>query len=446
MKARIYITVGFFLAINLTMVWAQGQSADSIWTLQNCIQYSLNKNIDVRKSSLTVEKNMVNSDQAKASRFPMVNASISQNQSWSKSVDINNQYGSYSSDRSTNYGVNSSVVLFNGNRITNYIKQSEISFKASKYDAETMKESISLSVMDAYLQVLYSEELVKNSNKQVESTTQQLLLAQERMNLGAIAKSVYLQVKSQLATEKLTLANAHKQLALNKLSLMQLMELPVSENFTVVHPNINDSINRNIKPDAQTVFNKALGIKPQIKSSELNLQYTQISVDIASAGYLPQLSLSGGLSTGYSSFNNGITYGSQVGNRLTPTIGLTLSIPIYQNKQVRSKVSMAKIDTKTADLNNTYIKNLLRKSVEQACVDVSASEIEFDASREQFNAAMESYQVAEEKFNQGLLNSIDFIIQKTNLITAESKFLQSKFNLLFTYKTLDFYNGVPLAL
>lgn len=446
MKARIYIAIGCFLALNLSMVKMKGQTADSTWTLQKCIQYSLDKNIDVRKSSLSVEKNMVSAEQAKASRFPSVNASISQNQSWSKSVDMNNQYGSYSSDNSTNYGVNSSVVLFNGNRITNSIKQSELSFKASQYDAETMKESISLSVLDAYLQVLYSEELVKNSAKQVESTTQQLLLAQERMSLGGIAKSDYLQVKAQLASEKLTLANADKQLALNKLSLMQLMELPILPNFAIAHPNLNDSINRNIQPDAQTVYNKALGIKPQIKSSELNLQYTQISVDIARAGYLPQLSLNGGLSTGYSSFNSGITYGSQVQNRLTPALGLTLSIPIYQNKQARSKVSMAKIDMQTADLNNTYTKNQLRKSVEQACVDVSASEIEFDASREQYNATTESYQVSEEKFKQGLLSSVDFLIQKTNLIAAESKFLQSKFNLIFTYKTLDFYNGVPLVL
>jgi outer membrane protein len=445
MKAKTYIAIGCFLTLNLSIARVQGQTGDSIWTLQKCIQYSLDKNIDVRKSGLTVTKNMVSAEESKASRFPSVSASISQNQSWSKTQQFSNQFGDYTSSSSTNYGVNSSVVLYNGNKISNTIKQSDLAYKASQYDAETMKESISLSVLNAFLQVLYSDELVKNSAKQVESTTQQLNLAQERLTLGGIAKTDYLQVKSQLATEKLTLANAEKQLAVNKLTLMQLMELPVSDNFNVEHPNLSDSINRNIHPVAQEVFNKALGIKPQIKSSELNLQYTQLSVDIAKAGYLPQVSLNGGVSTGYSSYTTA-GYGSQLSNRLSPSLGLSLSIPIYQNKQVRSRVSMAKIDTQTADLSNTNTKNQLRKSVEQACVDVSASEIEFDASREQYNAARESYQVAEEKYTQGLLNSVDFLIQKTNLITAESKFLQSKFTLIFTYKTLDFYNGVPLAL
>ena len=143
----------------------------------------------------------------------------------------------------------------------------------------------------------------------------------------------------------------------------------------------------------------------------MNLQYTQLSIDIAKAGYLPQLSMSGGLNTGYSSYTSN-TYGSQLGNGFSPSLGLTLSIPIYQNKQARSKVAMAKIDTQTADLSNTNTKNQLRKSVEQACVNVTASGKEYEASLEQFNAATESYNVAKEKFSQGLVNSVDFLIQK----------------------------------
>jgi len=441
MKAKIYIIIGSLLILNLPSLKSQTEVADSIWTLQKCIQYSLDKNIDVRKSGLTVEKNIVNSDQAKSSRFPSLSASISQNQSWSKT----GQNGNYSSNSGTNYGVSSSVVLFSGNKINNTIKQSELSFEASQYDSETMKESISLNVLDAYLQVIYSEELVKNSTKQVESTTQQLHLAQERMKLGAISKSDYLQVKSQLASEKLTLANAEKQLALNRLNLMQLMELPVSQNFEIEYPNISDSLNQNMNPIAQDIYNKSLEIKPQIKSSELNLENAQLNVAIAKSGYLPQLSLEGGLNTGYSNSID-FSYGSQVKNGIIPSLGLTLSIPIYQNKQVRTRVDVAKIDKQTAELNNSYTKNQLRKAVEQACVDVTSSEKEFEASREEFNAATESYQVAEEKFNQGLLSSVEFLIQKTNLIAAESKFLQSKFNLIFTYKTLDFYKGIPLTL
>jgi len=443
-KNRI-IKFNLILIVSLFGFVALGQTNDTSWTLTRCIDQAMQKNISIQEKALNNETNLIYSEQARASLFPSVNASVSQNFQWSKPLTMDNNFGSYASSNGTSFGINSSVMLYNGFKTKNNIKQADLSYKAGSYDVEALKESISLNVLAAYLQVLYSEELVKNTEKQIESTTEQLRLSDERLKIGAIAKSDYLQVKSQLATENSTLANAQNQLAVNQLNLIQLMEIPVSGQFGIAHPTLDISNDFGTVLNADSIYQIALNIKPQIKSSELNKQIAEIEVAIAKAGYQPNLMLSAGLNTSYQS-GSGNTYSNQLQNQVVPTIGLTLSIPIYQNKQIRSSVSIAKISTSNAELSEINTKNQLRKSIEQASVDYNSAIIKYQASIEKFNSAQESYDVAQEKFNQGLLNSVDFLIQKTNLISAESELLQSKYNLVFSKKIVDFYTGVPLTL
>jgi outer membrane protein len=422
---------------------ANGQNSDSTWTLQKCIEYALGQNISIQKTALSNETNLVNEEQAKASRFPSLNASATGKISWSRQF-ANNEYGSYKSSNGTDFGINSSVKLYNGLKTQNTIKQTELNYKAGQFDVETIKESVSLSVLDAYLQVLYAKEQVKISEKEIESTTGQLQMAEERFRLGAISKSDYLQVKSELASENLTLANAQSLLTINKVNLMQLMELPVIPNFSIKDPDLSGEILQVRNTNADSVYWAALNIKPQIKSSQINRQIADLDISIAKASYLPTLSLSGGVSTG-GSFISTMAYDYQIKNEITPSLGLTLSIPIYQNKQAKSAVSIAKINSRTAELNETNTKNQLRKEIEQACTDVFTAEKKYEANREQYSSLEEAYNVALEKFSQGLLNSVDFLIQKTKFISAESDLIQSKYNLLFSYKTLDFYSGKSLT-
>jgi outer membrane protein len=225
---------------------------------------------------------------------------------------------------------------------------------------------------------------------------------------------------------------------------MQLMELPVDDNFTIKEPVLGEMLNKNLSPDASEVYKIALGIKPQVKSAELEKQIRSLDEKIAIAAYYPSLSADAGLTTGYSSFSNQSGYWNELGNQISPAAGLSLSIPIFQKKQAKTNVELAKINYSSAELDEINTKNQLRKEIEQACLDVVSAQSEYEASLEKFQSTSESYALAEEKFKQGLINSVDFLFEKTNQIVAESQLLQSKFNLIFTYKILDFYSGVPI--
>jgi len=430
---------GVFL-VTAAMLMAQ---QDKTWTLEECINYALEKNIQVRKSELANTRNLTYAGQAKVQRFPSVNASVNHNFNWSKS-NVSGESG-LNGTNGSNISVNSGVTVFNASKLTNQIKQAGLDVESGIYSLETTKESISLTILDSYLQVLYAEEQVNNSKKQIESTASQVDLAKERLATQLISQADYAQVKSQLASEKLNLANAENQLAIAKVNLEQLMELPVSNDFRIAHPGFDENVNRNIVPDVGSVFETAMAIKPQIKNASVSKEIAALDEKIAKAGYYPVLSASAGLGTNYSSIGSD-PYFTQINDGVSPSLGLSLSIPVFQKNQVKTSVAIARIGYQDAELSEINAKNELRKSIEQACLDVTSAQIKYEASLENFSATTESAALSDEKFRQGMINSVDYLVSKTNLIVAESELLQSKFNLIFSYKVLDFYTGKPLTL
>lgn len=423
------------------------QAQDEHWTLEECIIYALKENIRVKQADLTGQRNELYSEQARAAKLPSLSGSVSQNFNWNKSLQTTSgQYGSLEGVNSTSYGLNSNMVLFNGMKLNNQEKQAELNLQSSYYYAETIKESIELSILEAFLQVLYAQENVTNAQKQIEATKEQLALAEERLTLGMISQSDYLQIKSQLAAEKLTLANAYSVQSIAKVSLMQLMELPVDDGFEIASPPLESLLEKQVQPKAFEIYQQALSIKPQIKMTDLDQQSARLEEKIAKASLLPSLSLNAGLGTNYSSLQPDFDYSSQLKNQISPSVGFSLSIPIFQNKQAQTSIGLAKIGITDAELEAINTRNELRKEIEQASVDALSAQSEYKASVEQFQAAQESNEVANEKYQIGLMNSVDYLFEKTNLITAESELLQSKYRLLFAAKILDFYKGIPLTL
>jgi outer membrane protein len=445
MKSKRKIILVFLIVTLFPFIDGMAQEKGG-WTLENCIDHALQSNIQVRKTDVVNRINSINLLQSKYDRLPSVDGTVHQGFDWMNQTDAITGDEAFTGINSTSYSVGSSVTLFNGFRLKNNIKQSEIDYEKGIYDTEVLRESITISITEAYLNVLYSEEQVNNSVKQTESTKEELALAQERLALGSISKSDYLQVKSQLSSEELTLVNSRSQYAMARVTLMQLMELPVSESFQIVKPDIDAYTVLMKNPDPQDVFNIAIQIKPEIKSADLKVNSSELAVDIARASYLPKISMDAGISTNYRSSNVSSIYGSQLGNNINPSAGLTLSIPIFSKRQTRSQVQIAEMGTDNADLDKIYATNQLRKEIEQVCLDVRSSEAEYEASRQQFVSTTESFTLANEKYIQGMMNSVDYLFEKTNLIIAESKQLQSKFNMIFNYKMLDFYMGIPMTL
>ncbi len=420
---------------------------DSIWTFEECINYALRENIDVQKAKNITRQNEVNYNQSKSNRIPTLEASVSHNLGWASEYNQEtNEYGSMNSSNSTNYGINSGVTLFNGFKLKARVKKSQLDLQSGNYYSEKIKESVELSILEAYLNILYAKEEVSNAQKQIESTQEQLVLAEERMKVGIISTSDYLQIKSELATEKLTLANARSSLTMAKVTLMQLMELPLTDDFAVVVPDVDQWLILYDELDAAVIYDEALQIKPEVKEAELNAESVKLDEQIARAGLFPSISMNAGVSTGWMDNITGYNYTSQLENRFNPYIGLSLSVPIFQKNQARTDIKTAQISYHDAILEETRVKNNLRKEIEQAVTDAITAKAQYEASIEQYEAIKESYLVALEKYELGIINSVDFMIIKNDFIVAQSNLIQTKYNLVFGIKVIDFYQGNPIRL
>lgn len=437
MRTKRSIAVAAALIIGCTAVTAQAKQ----WSLTDCIGYALEQNIQVRKAGVSVSLGELNLQQSKDNMLPSLSASLSENLGWRQETNAPDETSWAGSSR-TNASLSSGLTLFNGFQLKNQVRQAGLDLKSLQYSADQTMESISLNIMSAYLQVLYSEEQVTNAGNQAEVTREELALAAERLSLGAIANSDYLQVKAQLASEESSLASAANSLKMAKLNLMQLMEYPVDEAFEIIRPDIDAIISTAPATDAASLYEEALRVKPQVKIASLNRENASIDLEIARGGFLPSLSLNAGMSTG---FTGAAEMGAQLKSGFSPSVGLSASIPIFRNNQTRASVTRAKYGITTAELDELNTRNQLRKEVEQAVLDAGSALINYQAALKRYDSSVENYNVSEEKFKLGAMNSVDFLIQKTNLTAAESNLLQAKYELVYSHKIIDFYRGVELT-
>lgn len=418
------------------------------YSLEDCINYALEHSTDISRANNAVKSTQSSLEQSKAARGPNLFLNLNQNAGSSNSYALTGNTGSWDRDgySSTNLSLSSSITLYNGAKLKNTIQQNKMNLSAAESDIQTGKELLSLDILSAYINVLLAKEEYTNSEARLKSTEKQVEYAGARKSAGIISNTDYLNIKSQYATDKAALISTQSKLRINLVLLMQLMNMPLDDSFSITEPDVASLLNNMPDTDAEKIYNIALGIRPEIKTAELGFESAKVGIKVAKADALPYLSLNGSVGTNYTNSLSGVSFSEQFGNQINPTIGLSVSIPIFQRKQVKNQVAQATILADNYQLNLIDTKNNMRKAVEQACTDVAIANITYQASLEQYEAEQESYRLSEEMFAQGLINSVDYLTSKNNLISAESSLTQAKFNIVLQNKIINYYSGQPITL
>lgn len=478
MKSPVYYFITLFILLQVSgSIFAQVK----VLTLKECLDQAIEKNVLLNQEKLGNETNKVNLEQSKANKYPNLNLAENQNFSFGRAIDpVSNQFLNQNIS-SNNLSLNSSVTVFNG--LQNYytIKQNQYYYDAGNFDLEKAKNDLSLNVVAAYLQILFSYEAVDIAKSQVEVSITQLERAQKYVDAGKVSIGNLYQMQSQLAADKYSEINSENQLTLSKVTLMQLMEMPVSNDFEIEKPKLNEP-ELNNPNSSDEIYKVAEQNQPQIKSAGLKINGAYSSLKIAQGGSWPKLSLGGSLKTAYSSASELISYqttvqqqtigylqsnpsenvigsvpstamvqdkypfGKQFQNNFNQVIGLSLSIPIFNNLMVKSNIAKAKINLQSVQLDDRNTKNQLRKSVEQAYTDQLGGAKQYLAAKEQMKSEERSYLDMEKRFENGAVNATDFIIEKNNFNKVKLALSQAKYNYIFKIKVVDFYLGKPLTI
>lgn len=447
-------------------------------TLKECIETAIKNNIDVKRSEYAADANKVDLQQAKGLILPTLNGSVSHGNNQGRSINpYTNSYINQSVNYA-NYGLDAAFTLFNGLNVQNTIKQTSLAYQAGKMDLQQQRDAVTINVILAYLNVLSNQDQSTQAQQQIDVTRGQL----ERLDIlnkeGAIAPSVYYDLKGQLATNQLSLISSKNALETAKITLAQLMNTDYSENI-VLERVVNDSTPSLYDGTVSNIYQQAMANLAIVKAAEYRSQSALKGVLAAKGARYPTLSLNGGLGTNYSSAatlqqlisttdektdgyitidndkvpvyapssvydNPKISYGNQWKNNFNSYVGLYLSIPILNGFRARSNLRKAEINVKQYTYEEQTTKLQLKQNIEQAFINMKTALQRFNTLQQQVDDLTESFRAAEVKFEAGVLTSVEYLVVKNYVDQARINLISARYDYILRTKILDYYQSKPL--
>lgn len=423
-------------------------NAQRQWNLRECCDYAVEHNIGIRQQENQCRQQEIQLNSAKNSRLPDVSGSIGQNFSFGRGLTANNTY-SNTNTSSTSFQVGASVPIFTGFQIPNQIKMNQLNLEAATADLEKAKNDIRMQVAQAYVQILYDMEISDVAHRQIEIDSMQVVRMQAFVKNGKASEAQLSQQKATLSNSRLTATQADNNTRLAILSLTQLLELPTPEGFDIVRPDLAslsaNSVLADLTPDA--IYAEALGIKPEIASQQLKLKGSEYNIKVARAGYYPTLSANGGLGTNYykTSGLKAENFGNQIKNNFSQSIGLNLSIPIFNRFQTRNNIRTAKVERENQQLLLDNAKKTLYKDIQQVYYNALNAQSKEQSSEEAVQSTKDAFQLTQAKYENGKATITEFNESKNNYLKAESDLVQARYENLYQNALLDFYRGKELT-
>jgi outer membrane protein len=447
MKRRI-LSVGFLILLGSLSLLSQQKT----WTLEECIAYALQNNIQIKQQELMTQYQVSTLEQSKLNLLPTLNGSASHNYAFGRALDASTyEYTDNQTVQTNNFYAGSDVTLFRGLVNYNTIQKNRYQVLASEQDLEKFKDDISLNIALGYLQILLNQELVTATEAQLELTKQQIERTRKMVDAGSLARGNLLEIEAQAAREELQLVNFQNQLTLSLLTLAQMLELQNTEEFNVAVPALTVK-DADIDADPSAIFATAEKTRPEILSAEYQLKSAEYDLAISKGYRSPHLSLGASVSTMYSSTRlKPVTdapypFSEQLNDNLSSGLGFSLSIPIFNGWQVNTGIKNSRISIENSKYTLENTKKQLYKSIQQAYTDAGGALKKFFASQKAVASMEEAYRYAEQKLEVGMVTAVEYNQSKTQLLNAQSEMAQAKYEYVFKTKVLDFYKGIPLTL
>ena len=442
------LLIGVML-LTRSAAFAQGKQ----WTLQDCIDYAMENNITLLKSQLQKKTATEELKGAKAALLPTLSASTNQSLGYQPWKDTGMSYvtnGTVNTkvDKTSyngSYSLSGQWTVWNGNRNINTIKLDQLSEEQAELQSQETANSIQERIAQIFAQILYLDESVKVSEQTLETAKKNEERGQEMLEVGKMSKADLAQLSAQRANDEYAIVEAKSQLMNYKLQLKQLLEITDEEQFDVAIPEISDAYIMAEIPSLQSVYEQALMNRPEIERLQLSIKSSEVSVSIAKAGWMPSVNLTGGITTSTNSLSsNG--WGSQMKSNVNSSLGLGVTVPIYDGRSTKTSVNKAKINQLQAQLNLLDQQKTLYSDIQQFWLNAWTNQQKYQAAKSSVESAQQSYDLLSEQFRLGLKNIVELMSGKDKLLSAQQNQLQSKYLTLYNQQMLQFYqNGVLKA-
>ena len=429
------------------------QDNRKLWTLEECIRYAIDNNINLKQREQEEELRKVELKMSQSSWMPNMNASLGQNIDFGRTPSREGTIVDRNS-ASSSFNMQLSVPLFNGFKIANDITVRKMNLMAATESLNKAREDLALNVASYYLQALYSKELLNIAELQVNLVKEQVIRTEALVEAGRVAAVQLYLINAQLSNDEVILTEARNNVNMALLDLAQILELErLGADFDIVQPETQNAMTDNMRsivaPD--DIYYNAVNFKPQIKEQEFLLESSKKRLRIAQADYYPRLSFNANYGNGYYRYfgDNDVTsvpFSDQLKQNERKTISVSLNIPIFNRFAYRNNVRQANIGITNQSLNIENSKKALYKEIQQAYFMATAAQAKYFASEKSVAANEEALGYAEESYAAGKSSVFEYNESKTKYAQSLSEQAQAKYNFIFRAKILDFYNGVEIRL
>ena len=440
MKKRI---IAALLTMAILPVQAQRK-----WTLDDCVNYAMQHNITLQKARLQLQSSAEDVKGQKGALLPTLSASTNQSvgyRPWQDSgiATVTNGQVNSKVDKTYyngSYNLNAQWTVWNGGRNRNNVRQSQLTEQQAELNVAEQANSIEERICQLFVQCLYLNEAVKVSQASLETSQKNEQRGEEMVEVGMMSKADLAQLSAQRANDEYSIVEAESQLANYKLQLRQLLELKANDDFDIAIPETTDEQALADIPSLQATYEQALATRPEMERGRLSIESSKVSLAIAKAGWLPTLSLSGGLSTSTNSLSNN-NWGNQMKANVNMAGGLSLNIPIFDGRQTKTNVAKARIQQQQALLDLQDQQKHLSQTIEGYWLDATTNQQRLKAAKASVESQQSSYELLQEQFNVGLKNIIELMNGKNSLLQAQQNQLQAKYLTLLNMQLLRFYGG-----
>lgn len=417
--------------------------AQHAWSLNDCVNYAMENNLQIKQAQNTVEGAQSNVKQARAALFPSL--TFGSNQSLSFQETSTQSYSTFDSKIKNptyngSYSLSANVTVYDGGANWRTLQQNKLTLQADELNAQRTANNIEVQIIQAFYQILYAHESVIVDEEIVAVAERELERTRSKMEVGKGTKVDVAQMESQYQQNVYQLVNARNQEASNILNLKKMLQLDPQTEFSIDYQNFSSEDVLALLPTLAEAEEMALNNLPDLRAAELQTQTAELQTKIAKAGYMPTVSLNAGLSTG-----NGNTYSggfiSQIDNHMRENIGINVSVPIFDNRRTRTNVDRAKIQLANAMLNQEDTRLQLLNTIATLHLDTQSAQSRYQSAVASEASAKESFELMEERYNVGLESVVDLLTRKNDYLRARQETLQSKYTALMDLSLMKFYTG-----
>ena len=417
------------------------------WTLKNCIDYALSNNISLQKTRLQKQSVVEDIRQSQAALLPSLSFSTSQNvtyRPWPQTGISSQGYVQSSVDKvyyNGSYGINGNWTIWNGGRNTNTIKLNKLAEQQATMDSATASKQLIEQITQLYVQILYSNEAITVNKASLETSKKNEERGQSMLNVGKMSKADLAQLSAQRAQDEYNIVQTESNLKNYKRQLKQLLQITNDDEFEVImDKSITDDMALQDIPSVGMVYDAALSSRPEIQNAQLGIQSSDINIKIAKALRMPTISLSAGVGTSTTSMND-LKWGTQLKNNFDISGGVTVSIPLFDQRQAKTSVNKAIIQKQTYILDLKDKQTTLYSTIENYWLQANNNQSQFRTARVSTESAQTSYDLLNEQFRLGLKNIVELMKGKDQLLTAKQNELQSKYLAILNINMLKFYKN-----